>query len=451
MLGKLNSNEQTNSIVHPRYGCAIGAAYTVSAIPRGIPLVHCGPGCADKQYFMLSYNNGYQGGGYSGGSVIPSVNAGESEVVFGGVKKLEDLIKSSFKIMDGDLFVVLSGCIGELVGDDVGSVVKKYQKKGYPIVFAETGGFKGNNLIGHEIVTEAIIDQFVGEYNGEKENGLINLWTEVPYFNTYWRGDFIEIKRILEGAGFKVNILFGSESKGVEEWKNIPKAQFNLVISPWVGLKTAEHLKEKYNQPYLHIPVIPIGAEETTQFIRKVVEFSGINKEVSEKFIEIEENRYYYFLDHFSDFFSEFWFGLPSKYAVIGDSSYNIALNKFLVNQLGLIPVKQIITDNPPEKYRKTIREEYKRLASDVSTDVEFIEDGYIIEKKLRESDFGSSTPIIFSSAWERDIIKELKGIIIETSCPSSFEVVLNRSYIGYTGVLTLLEKIYTTSISFGS
>ncbi|MEA5009889.1 nitrogenase component 1 [Clostridium tyrobutyricum] len=451
MLGKLNSNEQTNSIVHPRYGCAIGAAYTVSAIPRGIPLVHCGPGCADKQYFMLSYNNGYQGGGYSGGSVIPSVNAGESEVVFGGVKKLEDLIKSSFKIMDGDLFVVLSGCIGELVGDDVGSVVKKYQKKGYPIVFAETGGFKGNNLIGHEIVTEAIIDQFVGEYNGEKENGLINLWTEVPYFNTYWRGDFIEIKRILEGAGFKVNILFGSESKGVEEWKNIPKAQFNLVISPWVGLKTAEHLKEKYNQPYLHIPVIPIGAEETTQFIRKVVEFSGINKEVSEKFIEIEENRYYYFLDHFSDFFSEFWFGLPSKYAVIGDSSYNIALNKFLVNQLGLIPVKQIITDNPPEKYRKTIREEYKRLASDVSTDVEFIEDGYIIEKKLRESDFGSSIPIIFSSAWERDIIKELKGIIIETSCPSSFEVVLNRSYIGYTGALTLLEKIYTTSISFGS
>lgn len=451
MLGKLDSNEQTNSIVHPRYGCAIGAAYTVSAIPRGIPLVHCGPGCVDKQYFMLSFNNGYQGGGYSGGSAIPSVNAGENEVVFGGEKKLDDLIKSSLKIMDGDLFVVLSGCIGELVGDDVGSVVKKYQKKGYPIVYAETGGFKGNNLIGHEIVTQAIIDQFVGVYSGEKEKGLINLWSEVPYFNTNWRGDFIEIKRILEGAGFKVNIFFGSESRGIKDWTDIPRAQFNLVLSPWVGLKTAKHLEKKYNQPYLHIPIIPIGAEQTTEFIRKVVNFSGINNGKSEEFIEKEENRYYYFLDHFADFFSEFWFGLPSKYAVIGDSAYNIALNKFLVNQLGLLPVLQIITDNPTEKYREIIQKQYKELAEDVSTEVQFIEDGYIIEKKLLEADFGTTSPIIFSSAWERDVIKQLNGIIIETCCPSSFEVVINRTYIGYTGGLTLLEKIYTTSISSGA
>lgn len=451
MLAKLNSNEQTNSIVHPRYACAIGAAYSVAAIPRGIPIVHCGPGCADKQYYMLSFNNGYQGGGYSGGSVIPSVNAGENEVVFGGENKLDELIKSSFKIVDGDLFVVLSGCIGELVGDDVGSVVRKYQKKGYPIVYAETGGFKGNNLAGHEIVTEAIIDQFVGEYNGEKEKGLINLWYEVPYFNTNWRGDFIEIKRILEGAGFKVNVLFGSESKGVEEWRNIPKAQFNLVLSPWVGIKTAKHLERKYDQPYLHIPVIPIGGEETSKFIREVVEFSGIEKEKSENFIREEEYKYYYFLEHFNDFFSEFWFGLPSRYAIIGDSAYNIALNKFLADQIGLIPAKQIITDNPPEKFREAIRKEYINLSEGVSTEVEFLEDGYIIEEQLRNTNFGAGTPIIFASAWERDIAKELKGLILEISCPSSFEVVINRSYIGYTGALTLLEKIYTTAVSAGA
>lgn len=448
MLGKLNSNEQTNSIVHPRYACAIGAAYTVAAIHRGIPLVHCGPGCADKQYFTLSFNNGYQGSGYGGGSAIPSVNVGENEVVFGGEKKLDDLIRSSFKIMDGDLFVVLTGCTSELVGDDVGSIVRNYQKEGYPIVYAETGGFKGNNLTGHEIVTEAIIDQFVGDYDGEKEKGLINLWFEVPYFNTNWRGDYIEIKRVLEGAGFKVNILFGSESKGVEEWKNIPKAQFNLVLSPWVGIKTAKHLERKYNQPYLHIPIIPIGEEETSSFLRQVVKFAGISKRKSEAFIKAEAERYYYFIEHFNDFFSEFWFGLPARYAVIGDSSYNIAINKFLSDQVGLLPAKQIITDNPPEKFRAAIQEEYKNLSDGISTEVEFIEDGYIIENKLREANFGASTPLIFASAWERDIAHELKGLILEISCPSSFEVVLNRTYVGYTGALTLFEKIYTAAVS---
>ena len=71
-----------------------------------------------------------------------------------------------------------------------------------------------------------------------------------PYFNTFWRGDIIEIKRILEGVGFEVNVLFGSESAGVSEWKNIPKAAFNLVLSPWLGLRTAKHLEKKYGQKY---------------------------------------------------------------------------------------------------------------------------------------------------------------------------------------------------------
>lgn len=113
-MTKIQKIKQTNTIIHPRYGCAIGAVNTVAAIPRGIPIANCGPGCADKQYFMMSFSNGYQGAGYSGGGALPSVNIGENEVVFGGEKKLNGLIKSSLKIMDGDLYVVLTGCSGEL-------------------------------------------------------------------------------------------------------------------------------------------------------------------------------------------------------------------------------------------------------------------------------------------------------------------------------------------------
>jgi nitrogenase molybdenum-iron protein beta chain len=448
MLGGKDSNKQTNSINQVRYGCAIGALYSVAAIPGAMPITHCGPGCVDKQHTSLAFYNGFQGGGYSGGSVPPSLNAGENEVVFGGEKRLKELINASLKIMDADLFVVLNGCIGELVGDDVGSVVGEFQKKGVPIVYAETGGFKGNNFIGHELVTEAIIDQYVGDYNGEKEKGLVNVWSLLPFHNTFWRGDLVEIKRILEGVGFRVNILFGSESKGVKEWKDIPKAQFNLVISPWLGLKTAKHLEKKYNQPYLHIPTIPIGAKETTEFLRKVVGYAGIDSKKAEEFIDKEEKSYYYYIEHFTDFYAEYWWGLPAKYAVVGDSAYNLALNKFLVNQLGLIPGKQIITDNPPENYRESISNEYKRLAQDVSTEVSFIEDGYIIGKELKNADFGHKPPIIFGSTWERDTARDLKGYIVEVGFPASYEVVLSRTYVGYRGALSLLEKIYTVAIS---
>ncbi len=65
----------------------------------------------------------------------------ENDVVFGGTKRLTELIEATLKILKADLFVVLNGCIGELVGDDTGAVVEEFQKQGVP-VNAETGGLR---------------------------------------------------------------------------------------------------------------------------------------------------------------------------------------------------------------------------------------------------------------------------------------------------------------------
>ena len=448
---KKDKNGQTNSINQVRYGCALGALHSVSAIPGAIPITHCGPGCVDKQYMSLSFYNGYQGGGYSGGAVPPSSNLQEKDVVFGGAKHLDQLIEASLKILEGDLFVVLNGCIPEIVGDDIGAVVARYQEKGVPIVSAETGGFKGNNFTGHEIVTEAIIEQYVDKYAQDKETkkkGLINVWSELPFQNTFWRGDLTELKRILEGAGWEVNILFGYGSKGVKEWLTIPNAEFNLVVGPWLGLKTAKLLERKYDQPYLHLPVLPIGAKQVAEFLRAIAEFAKENEVQTERFIKQEEKEYYYYLEYFTDFYAEYWWGLPAVYSVVSDAAYNLAINKFVVNQLGLIPGKQIITDHTPEKYHEAIRAEYQKLAEDVGAEVEFVEDGYIVNQLLKQEDYGHKPPVIFGTSWERDTVKELNGHIVEVSYPVSYDVVLNKTYIGYRGALTLLETIFTTAIS---
>lgn len=443
------AKKKHTTITHPHYACSIGAAYTVSAIPGAIPIINCGPGCVDQQYFTMSFCNGFQGSVGAGGGDIPGTNSGENEIVFGGAKKLDGVIKSALKIMKGELFVVLSGCSPQLVGDDVASVIKPYREQGYPIVHAEVPGFKGNNLWGHEEVVLAIIDQFVGETKGvHRRRKLINLWMGAPYFNTFWRGDIIEIKRILEAAGFEVNVFFGSESAGVDEWKSIPKAAFNLVLSPWLNLRVAKHLEEKYDQPYLHIPVLPVGEEATTAFLRQVVEFAGIDNTKAEKFIEKESKRYYYFFDHFADFFAEYWFGFPSQFAIVGDAAYNIALSKFLADQIGLIPVGQIISDNTPVKYREEVAALYDELSEGVYGNVEFIEDGYLIEHKISEYDFGSSTPLILGSSWEQDVAKEKNAVLVEVGTIATEEVVLNRTYIGYTGALQFIEKVYSAAVS---
>ena len=431
-----------------RYACAVGATNTVVAIKGAVPIANCSPGCQLKTTAMLTFENGFQGSIAAGGGNMPSANSTENDVVFGGIKTLDELIKSTLKIYEGDLFVVLTGCVGELIGDNVPDLVSNYQRAGYPIVYANTAGFKGNNLYGHEVVVDAIIDQFVGDYQGEKKKGLINLWFETPYYNHNWRGDYLELARILRGAGFEVNVLFGAENPGVEAWKRIPQAQFNLVVSPWVGIKNAEHLQKKYNQPYLHIPEIPVGEEATAKFIRQVVEYAGIDKAQSEQFIRQEADIYYYYLEHFSEFFAEYWYGMPSEFVVTADAAYALAYSKFLADQIGLIPKKVMITDNTPEKYRPAITEYFKNNISEgVSIDVEFEEDGYLVEKKIESVEFTSGKPLILGSSWELTLADKKGALFFEVATPSSETLVINRSHIGYRGALQFLERIYSASV----
>lgn len=432
----------SNSIEQVRYVCSMGAITSLIAIPGVIPITHCGPGCASKQYQSLALMNGYQGGEFH----VPSTNLSEKEVVFGGVERLDELIDATLKIMEAELFVVLTGCISHLVGDDVESVINKYRRQGVSIVLAATKGFKGNNFTGHELVVKAIVDQYLPESSADKTQGLVNLWSLLPYQNPFWRGDLTEIKRLLEGIGLKVNVLFGPASAGLQEWKLIPEAQFNLVLSPWLGLDIAEHLETKYGQPFLHVPVVPIGAQESGSFLHKVAEFAGIESEKVEQFIASEEAIYYSYLRDFATFYSGYTtqYQLPSHSVVIGESAYSLALCTFLANQLGILPAKVVLTENPPENVRKAIRKQFRAISTDFSTEVEFTEDGYVAQQFVRNLDFSAKVPVIYGSTWEAELAKSLNASLIEISFPCTDEVVLSRTYVGYRGALALIERTFT-------
>ncbi len=431
-----------------RYACALGAMQSVAAIPRAIAITHCGPGCADKQCGALAFNNAYQGGGWGGLGVAPSTNATQREVIFGGEDRLRELITHTLDLMEADLFVVLTGCIPDLIGDDVPSVVKDFQARGAPMVYAGTGGFRGNNYTGHEVVTRAIIDQFAGPYEGPRETGLVNLWSPLPYQDPFWRGDLTELKRLLEGIGLRVNVLFGPGSAGVSEWRAIPRAQFNLVLSPWLGLATAQHLEAKYGQPFLHIPAPPIGGKQTSGVLRRIADFAGLPEPQVEAFIAAEERDYYGYIEAFSEFYSQYRWGLPARFAAVGDAATALALSSFAVRQLGLVPAVVVITDNTPAEHREAVSAAFHALDHDISIEPVFAEDSYEVHAAIRAADFKRKPPLIFGSTWERDLAKELRGFILEVGFPASYEVVLSRGYAGYRGALTLIEHIYTTAIS---
>jgi len=428
----------------PRHMCALGGQQTVAAIERAIPILHAGPGCGYKLHTGMGACNGFQGGGYSGGAAIVSTNSGEREVVFGGEDRLRSVIDGALKVMDGDLFVVLSGCTSELVGDDTAHVVSDFQLGGVPIVYAATGGFRGNNMVGHEIVVNAIIDQILEPC--EQIPGLVNVWSSVPYHDTFWAGNLAAIRELLAGLGLKPNVLFGPNSGGLEAWRKVPAAQFNLVLSSWTGVSIARNLNERFGTPWLHYSTLPIGGLETSRFLWTVAEFAGVNASVVRNFVKTQERSFHYFFERAADFFLEFRWDLPARFVTIADSYYGIGISRLLTNEFGLLPSHQFVTDDPPEEFRSGILADYSRISPSISADATFTSDIEKVREILRSDT--STPPIILGSGWDRDIAREIGGCHLSIAAPMTDRLVTSCSYVGYNGGLRLIEDLYSSILT---
>ena len=422
-----------------RYKCALASMQTVQAITRAIPVLHSGPGCAQK------LSDGTGSSGYFSPNIFPCTSINEKDVVFGGTKKLKSTIDNALKVIDADLFVVLTGCIPEIVGDDSGEVVSNFTDAPKPVIYANTAGFKGNNYKGHEQVIDAIIDQYLEKADeSEKIDGLVNIWADVPYADLFWLGNLRELEKLVAELGLKPNTIFGYE-RGIKNIDLIPKAQFNLLVSPWVGLKNVKKMQTKLGIPYLHVPALPVGATETSKFLRAVGEFAKLPSEKVEQVISEHEKYFYYLIERYADLFLENRV-INKQFSVVGDAQYTLALTKFLVNDLGLFPAKQFITDDTPKEFQKQISEEFKKLNYGIEAEVEFVTDSYVIHKQIREHDY-HGYPLVLGSYYDKEITEELKGNFLNVSWPFQNRVVMDNFYAGYTGGIRLIEDIYSVAV----
>lgn len=432
-------------IEQPRFSCALASQQTVLAIPGAFPIVHAGPGCSSRLFRFMSGECGNQGEGYNGGGQVTSTNTGEEEVVFGGEKKLRTVVESSLKILDGQLFVILAGCTTGIIGDDIDSVASSFRDEGYPVIAAETSGFKGNNYYGHELVLKAIIEQFVGNARPNVKKGLVNVFSVVPNQDPFWRADLEEIKRVLSGIGLEVQILFGNESSGIPEWKNIPNAQFNLLLSPWVGKETVELLKRKYGTPYLHYPLLPVGAKATSKFLREIADFAKLDRENVEAFIKKEEKRFYNYFVGLADFGTDLRGQLPSELYTVGDAEYTLGVADFLVNELGLTHKATFIDDDPQsESIKKLVLENAEKYVPALKDSIFFEADGGKISRALYDKIGNSKKAVIFGSTWEEMVANRTDNNSVLFSMPLSNDLILAKTFVGYNGGLRIIEELYS-------
>lgn len=439
-------------IEKPRYQCALGGALTtVNAINRAVAIVHSAPGCASTADSAAKSGSGYWGAGYCDGRATPSTNIIEKEVIFGGEQRLKEQIESTFEIIDADLFTVITGCMTDIIGDDVNAVAEEFRALGKPLVVAETGGFKGNSYKGYDLILQAIVNQYVTK-GLTKNPKKVNILGLVPALDPFWRGNLIEVKRLLKELGIEASTFF-THFDNLDSLKNSSEASLNIVFSDVNGIGAAKAYEEIHEIPYVNLP-LPIGPDSTDEFLRFIAQKFDVENELLEKVIREEKEYYYGYIQNVADIYNDL--DLQRHAIIVGNADYAYAVTKFVTNDFGWIPYFTAITDILEDEEKEKVKKVFESFNEDLKPYLVFETDTSIIASKLKEKieeekdSYGSpiSPAFVLGSTLDRSLANELKAGFLSITYPVTNRVVTDQGYTGYRGGLRLVNDILSSLLS---
>lgn len=420
---------------NPRGGCVLSGINSVlSAIDHICPILHSGPGCCMQTTAAEQGQSGHKHACFVSGVSLPSSNMLEKEVVFGGVNKLRTTIQGAIDIIDASAYFVLTGCTAGIIGDDIQSIVEEFTENGHKVFAIDTPGFAGDSLLGYETVWNTFIDKVIQPAKEKKAN-LVNLFGVVPYHDPFWAGTLEELDRILSRLGLRVNTFF-IKHQGLDVIEHCSEAALNIIVNPWLFKGPAEKFEKKFGVPFIRFPHLPVGATDTTKFVREVGSALKLDSELVEKVIKEEEDYVYSYLAQSIGQLS--W----KRFAVAGDASNAIGFTRYLANDYSFSPVLVIITE---QIWRPEDKERIIKAISDLEyaapPKIVFASDQWEINQAIKNE--SEEITLLVGSTNEKEVALE-KGIqYLNATFPMNERLVFNRTYAGYRGSLTLTEDLY--------
>jgi nitrogenase molybdenum-iron protein beta chain len=433
--GRLSAQDYPEVAESPRFTCSLGGAYGATlAVLGAVPILHSGSGCGMANAHGMTYASGLNSGGPAGTTVTPCSGLIEEHVVFGGEDKLRRLIDSCIKLMKGDLFVVISGCVPALIGDDVDSVVAEFTDRA-KVIHVKTSGFVGNAYTGYNLFLDAVIDGVLKPRPVTKK--LVNLFGIVPNQNIFWKGELRTMKLLLEGIGAKVNTIF-SDFGSLGTLEKIPEAELNILFHPWAGTEAVKKLEERFGTPWLKQDFVPVGPKDTSDFLRRTAQKLKIGSRKVEAFIKNEEKYVYRFMEYLTELFM---IAMPHSFvAVAADSRTAISFVRYGANELGWNPELAIVTDDPPEWSRENITAKLTEgLEGPTVPRVVYEIDSHRIRQEFKRQPL----QVILASSLEKYISKtENEAHHLSISYPTYDRLIVDRNYAGYRGGIAMLEDM---------
>ncbi len=264
-------------------GCAFAGSKGVvfGPIKDMVHLVHGPIGCA---YFTWGTRRNLaraEEGGDNFSNYCVCTDMKETDIVFGGEKKLKQAIDEVVRIFKPEAITVSATCPVGLIGDDIEAVSREAEKEhGIKIVPSRCEGYRGvSQSAGHHIASNLLMEHLIGTEELENPTPFdINIFGE---YNI--GGDLWEIQPILEKIGYRiVSSLTGDGS--FHKISQAHKAKLSILLCHRSINYTNRMMEEKYGIPWLKVNYV--GTMGTTRSLQKMAEFFD-NPELTRKTEEI--------------------------------------------------------------------------------------------------------------------------------------------------------------------
>jgi nitrogenase molybdenum-cofactor synthesis protein NifE len=242
-------------------GCAFdGAKIALQPFTDVAHLVHGPIACEGNSWD----NRGAKSSGSALWRTSFTTDMNETDIVFGGEKRLYKAIKEIGEKYDPAAIFVYQTCVPAMIGDDINAVCKAAAEKfGRPVIPVNAPGFVGQKNLGNKLAGEALLDHVIGTAEPDYITPYdINIIGEYNLAGELW-----QVKPLLDELGIRIlSCISGNGTYREAAYSHRAKAA--MMVCSRAMINVARKMEERYGIPFFEGSFYGIG--DTSESLREI-------------------------------------------------------------------------------------------------------------------------------------------------------------------------------------